>query len=133
VNEREVIAMRKGKYLFLAFLGVAVGAIWFCITYRPFDAVSPLSYHRIELGCTSDDVRRIIGVPQGDHGGPRERTGGTFSPGNIAHTVEEAGVPLPDARDRFQLIKWWGVHYVIYVAVDENGVVVGKYLLRTNR
>jgi hypothetical protein len=125
----------------LLVVGFVVGVpalyvVWSCM---PFGGISPYNYSRIRTGMTDKDVERIIGLPPGIHR-THEPVGGLLSGGNFGFTILEAGLQkelLPrnesgvtrDGALHVTLKQWWGTDHAIKVALDEDGVVVGKYLI----
>ncbi len=113
-----------------------------------------LSYCRVQLGATDQQVSDFLGPPAGGWRSSRH-IGGVTSPGSVAMPYAERGVPLDLVRqgkvyqsDDAQTVviappatavqqagsptvrmqQWWGSRHAIDVAFNERGQVVGVYL-----
>jgi hypothetical protein len=122
----------------LVVVALALAALY----YEPWEPVGRLTYYRIRLGMSQEEVEAVMGEPPGnpaDHRPPF----GTTGPGGWLVEVAESGLPskeLPDvavgrsgkARDgqTVTLQQWWGDSYRIWVAFGEDGKAVGVYLLK---
>lgn len=120
------------KYAILGFVFVAVvaGASWLCYDYQPFHAISPLTYYRIELGMSAQQVEDIIGKPPGRYG-PPSPMGTRIYPWD---TITETGVfqeLKPDQR--FQGAWWSGTRHAITIQWDDDCFVIGKRLQKMNK
>jgi hypothetical protein len=133
--------MRTRKWLLLAVVLAVAGTGLFLLVQRywPEPGISPYNYRQIRLGMSAQDVEQVIGLPPGIHR-TRQPIGGITSAGNWGHTVAEEGVPkseLPDgmqgearAGRRVEVRQWWGTYHAIRIAGNEDGKVVGKYLIQ---
>jgi hypothetical protein len=125
-------------------VGIAVGLMIlvlfpFLRPYWPEPGISPYNYHQIRLGMSAHNVELLIGLPPGIHR-TRQPVGGPESAGTWGHTVAEEGIPekeLPGVMHgvthsgkRVEIRQWWGTYHAIRIAVDEDGNVVGKYLIQ---
>ena len=119
---------KKRWYLAVGILTVVTVASWLIKDYRPFSAISPVSYYRIELGTPAERVEEIIGLPPGYHGPPKQFFGLTVWPFEM---MAESGVFHEPKKDgRIQGAWWEDSHYHIHIDVDENGLVIGKRLFK---
>lgn len=123
--------------MFLAFavIGIVGAAINFIQRdYWPRGGISRYNYRQIQLGMTDAEVEEIIGLPPGTHR-TRQPIGGMTSAGNWGLTIAEAGLPehemfeqvRPGGALRYK--QWWGTYHAIGIAIDANGIVIGKYLI----
>src|SRR5262245_1571537 len=132
--------MRKWKLLGLgALILLLLAALWHA---RPWDPIGPFGYLRVHLGMTDPEIAAILGAPSTDYRNSRH-IGGITSPGMAAVLARESGLPHSQLPRRFgtkaqngqvvTLRQWWGSHYAIGAAFDEQGKAVGVYLLRLER
>src|SRR5262245_45130739 len=126
------------------FAGVLAGAIFIslvCVVVSlPWNSqpIGPENYNRIGLGMSREEIEKIIGMPPGIY---------TTHPMSVGHAVtaegpwggliSEIGRPRSTIQKergpKGRVSKWWGEHYAIEVAFDEQGLAVGCYLLEILR
>ena len=123
--------------MFLAFAAIAVigaGIYYIQRDYWPRAGISRYNYRQIQLGMTDAEVEEIIGLPPGTHR-TRRPVGGVMSAGNWGHTIAEAGLPKDELHEQVRpggpvrYKQWWGTYHAIGIAIDANGIVIGKYLI----
>jgi hypothetical protein len=101
------------------------------------EPISPAGYERVRLGMTAVEVETALGLPAGDYYTRHPRLG--INSGPFVTVLSESGIPsddLPDygsgrtrdGRREVALRVWCGNTYCIWVAFDEGGVAVGRYL-----
>lgn len=94
------------------------------------------AYGRIRLGMTQDEVETVIGMPPRDYmHHPFIRGGTTFGP--FGKFIRMTGIPYESTmcdptvgrKPSVRLEHWYWDDYWIQVGFDEDGKVVGFYLL----
>jgi hypothetical protein len=112
-----------------ALLLICLGASCLFLMIRPAAAVR--AFDRINMGMTLREVEEAIGMPPGRYCS-YEPLPLSMSP--VGNYLRETGLPaasLSDAGtiDKLTVKRWiWDDHW-IWAAFDENGKVVGYYLL----
>jgi hypothetical protein len=123
--------------MILAIAAIAItGGIlgYFVRDYWPQSGISRYNYRQIQLGMTYAEVEELIGLPPGTYR-TKQPLGGIHSAGNFGRQIAEDGLPSGQLQKKIEAgvalryEQWWGTYTAIGIAVDADGVVVGKYLI----
>jgi hypothetical protein len=124
------------KYAVVMFILVlVVGAL--IVFSRPW-AITRATYNKIRLGMSLAEVQSAIGLPPGDYYVGPKGPGGFARGPNIMNVLED-GLPRKDIPGSFAdyvkakrqndvLVTWCGNRKIIWVALDKDGKVIGRYL-----
>jgi hypothetical protein len=143
-RSRRRSSRRRRRSLAGTFVCFAVYAAVVCFL-RPWDAINPLQYSRVQLGMSVDKVEAMTGLPPGRHQS-YPRKGLSLGPGTMGFMFAQSGLDntklpscWPNSGQRVvvddRLVErkqWWGNRYAIEVAIDETGAVVGRYLIKVH-